>query len=93
MDALARLGATAVTMLAQAAGIALGVVVAWQLLLLILSGGDERAFARLLKTLLTVGIAMALLTHIPQTIEVITLVGGTLVGTVVDAVRGAGAAV
>jgi hypothetical protein len=93
MDALARLGTTAVTLLAQAAGIAMMVAISWKFLMVIVSGGNERAFAQLFKTLLVFGLSIAVMTHLPETVELVQTVGGALFRTVVDAVRGAGAAV
>ena len=90
MDALARLGTTAVGLLAQAAGIAMAVVIAWTFLMLILSGGNERALGQLLRTLLVFGIAIAVLSTPTATVELVTALGGALFQTVVDAARGAG---
>jgi hypothetical protein len=78
---------------AAAAIAALAVVISWKFLMLILSGGNERAFAQRFKTLLVFGISIAVMTHLPETVELVTVVGGALFRTVVDPVNGAGAAV
>ena len=93
MDALVRLGATVTTLLAQAAGVAAAVVICWRLLLLILSGGSERALGQFLRMVLVFGIAAAVMTHLPETWEVVTTLGGAVVRTALDAVRGAEVAV
>lgn len=89
MDGLARLGGSIVALLAQGAGIAMGVVIAWKFLLLILSGGNERALGSLLRTLLIFGVAIAVVTHIPETVDVVTVIGAALYGMVASALRGA----
>ena len=93
MDALARLGTTAATLLAQAAGVAMAVVIAWKFLMLILSGGNERQLGQLFKTLIVFGVAIAVMTNLPETVALVTTVGGALFHTVVDAIRGANTAV
>jgi hypothetical protein len=87
MDALVRLGQAATGLLAQAAGVAAAVVITWRLLLLILSGGSERALGQFLRMVLVFGIAAAIMTHLPEAWEVVTVLGGAIVGTVLDAVR------
>jgi len=89
VEALARLGTTVITLLAQGAGIAMGVVIAWKFLMLILSGGSERAFGALLKVLLIFGVAIAVMTNIPGTVAVVTTIGGALYQMVVGALNGA----
>jgi hypothetical protein len=93
MDALVRLGATVTTLLAQAAGVAAAVVISWKFLMLVVSGGSERALGQLLRMLLILGIAIAVMTHIPETVELVTNLGGAIFRTVADALRGAEIAV
>jgi hypothetical protein len=93
MDALVRLGVTVTTLLAQAAGVAAAVVIAWKFLMVILSGGSERALGQLIRMLLIMGVAIAVMSHTGETVELVTTLGGALFRTVMNAVRGAEIAV
>jgi hypothetical protein len=89
MDALVRLGLTVTTLLAQAAGVAAAVVISWKFLMVILSGGSERALGQLIRMLLVMGIAIAVLANPGETVELVTMLGGALFRTVMNAARGA----
>ena len=67
----------------------MGIVIGGKFLWFILTGGSERAFASLLKTVGMLVVALAVLSNIPGTVALLTTLAAALYGTVLEAVRGA----
>jgi hypothetical protein len=84
---LATMAGTLVKGFGTIAGAVVMVVLGWQFLKVILSGGSERALLNVGKILLVVGIATAALGNLPAVAELTGLVGRGLFDAVVAAVR------
>jgi hypothetical protein len=84
---LATMAGTLVRGFGTIAGAAVMVVVGWQFLKVILSGGSERALLNVGKIVLVVGIATAALGNLPAVAELTGLVGRGLFDAVLAAVR------
>lgn len=91
MEALERLASSAVVGMAQLGGLVMSIVIGGKFLWFIVSGGSERAFASLLKTVGMLVIALAVLSNIPGTVDLLTTLAGALYSAVLGAVRGAAA--
>jgi hypothetical protein len=84
---LAIMAGTLVKGFGTIAGAVVMVVLGWQFLKVILSGGSERALLNVGKILLVVGIATAALGNLPAVAELTGLVGRGLFDAVLAAVR------
>jgi hypothetical protein len=84
---LATMAGTLVRGFRTIAGAAVMVVVGWQFLKVILSGGSERALLNVGKIVLVVGIATAALGNLPAVAELTGLVGREIFDAVLAAVR------
>lgn len=84
---LANLTSTLTRLLVQAGSAVLMVVLAWQCLKLLLSGGSERLGREIAVRVLILGMAVAALTNLSATAGLVQAVGAALWGGVVDAVR------
>lgn len=89
MEALGRLAHTGADLIGQAAGFVVMVVVGWRFLMLIFSGGSERALASLLKTLLVFGVAIAAIANLQGVVALLGTVGTTILDAALTAVNGA----
>jgi hypothetical protein len=84
---LAALAGTLVRGLGTVAGAVVMVVLGWQFLKVILSGGSERALLNVGKIVLVVGIATAALGDLPAVAELAGLIGRGVFDAVLAAVR------
>ena len=84
---LATMAGTLVKGFGTIAGAVVMVVLGWQFLKVILSGGSERALLNVGKILLVVGIATAALGNLPAVAELTGLVGRGIFDAVLAAVR------
>jgi hypothetical protein len=78
-----------VRLLVQAAGAVVMVVVSWQFLKVLFSGGSERAIRQLVVSLLVIGVAVAGLSNVSATVGIVSAVGAAVWGAVAEAVRAA----
>ena len=86
---LATMAGTLVKGFGTIAGAVVMVVIGWQFLKVILSGGSERALLAVGKTLLVLGIAVAALGNLPAVGGLVLAVGEAVVDAALAAAQGA----
>jgi hypothetical protein len=84
---LGNLATTLVKGLGTVAGAVVMVVMGWQFLKVIFSGGSERALVAVGRTLLVIGVAFAALTNLPAVGGLVLAVGRVIVEAVIQAVQ------
>jgi len=85
--ALGNLAGAVTRLLVQAGGAVLMIVLGWQCLKVLFSGGDQRAFRELVVRVLLLGVVIAALSNLAGTAGLVQAVGGALWGGITEAVR------
>jgi hypothetical protein len=87
--ALGNLAGAVVRLLVQAAGAALMVVLGWQCLRIMLSGGNDRLLREVAVRVLVLALALGAMSNLSATAGLVQALGGALWGGVVETAQSA----